>query len=73
MLTLDSTIAAAQTSDRLAAADAARLAVAVHGRAGAEVLASNRWQSLIASDLVGALPRVLNDLSRSVRDAPTGP
>ena len=57
----------------LAAADAARLAVAVHGRAGAEVLASNRWQSLIASDLVGALPRVLNDLSRSVRDAPTGP
>jgi ADP-dependent NAD(P)H-hydrate dehydratase / NAD(P)H-hydrate epimerase len=48
----------------LSAWDAARLAVGVHGLAAARVLRERGWRTLLASDLLDALPHVLSDLSQ---------
>jgi NAD(P)H-hydrate epimerase len=47
----------------LAPRDAARLAVGVHGLAGERIVGARRWRTLLASDLLGELPVVLQDLA----------
>jgi NAD(P)H-hydrate epimerase len=47
----------------LSAWDAARLAVWTHGAAGDRAVLRTGLDGLIASDLIGALPRVLRDLA----------
>jgi ADP-dependent NAD(P)H-hydrate dehydratase / NAD(P)H-hydrate epimerase len=57
-------VTAGLVAQGLATWDAARLAVAVHGLAAARVVEARGWRTLLASDLLGELPAVLDDLAR---------
>jgi NAD(P)H-hydrate epimerase len=57
-------VTAGLVAQGLATRDAARLAVGVHGLAAARVVEVRGWRTLLASDLLGELPAVLDDLAR---------
>jgi NAD(P)H-hydrate epimerase len=61
---------AAQGLDPL---QAAQLAVVVHSLAAERVLGARPWRSLLASDLLPALPAVLAELVAGYSGEPTGP
>ena len=57
-------VTAGLVAQGLATWDAARLAVGVHGLAAARIVETRGWRTLLATDLVGELPAVLDDLAR---------
>jgi NAD(P)H-hydrate epimerase len=57
-------ITAGLLAQGLTAWRAARLAVAVHGLSAAGIVEVRGWRTLLASDLLGELPAVLEDLAR---------
>ena len=56
----------------LAPFDAARFAVVVHALAGEAVVHERGWRTLLASDLVELVPRILAELAGDVRDRVDG-
>jgi NAD(P)H-hydrate epimerase len=56
-------ITAGLLAQGLAAWDAARLAVGVHGLAAERIVANRQWRTLLASDLLPELPAVLGSLA----------
>jgi ADP-dependent NAD(P)H-hydrate dehydratase / NAD(P)H-hydrate epimerase len=54
----------------MAPAEAAKLAVWAHARAAERVVRRNRWRTLLASDLLPQIPRVLNEAPGERRSRP---
>src|SRR5205823_14274441 len=57
-------VTAGLLAQNLAAWDAGRLAVGVHGLAAERIVENRRWRTLLASDLLLELPAVLGSLAR---------